>query len=194
MRLSSVDILISQSESEYPEDMTPKDVEAKYAAYVERQFGKVVRAMREARGWSQTDLADRLGKLGFEYHQTTIGKLESGARPLRIGELFAMASVFDVTVEDLIASATGADEAFKGDSVADLEAASAELRDNFIEQVDAYVTQQIRVARRRSRALHASGAALPDEADPLFIWRTVGNDGDLGFSAARIDDGPPSKD
>lgn len=82
---------------------------AKGVAWLERRFGGVVRELREARGLSQAELARELGALGFEYHQTTIGKLESGARPLRIGELYAMAAVFGVSATDLLDAAAGKD-------------------------------------------------------------------------------------
>jgi transcriptional regulator with XRE-family HTH domain len=60
----------------------------------ERLLCQKVAQLREERGWSQAELARRLSAIGFEMHQTTVAKLESGKRPLRVAEVFALAEVF----------------------------------------------------------------------------------------------------
>lgn len=127
----------------------------KAAAHYERQFGRVIRQMREARGWSQAELAARLASIGFEYHQTTIGKLESGARALRIGELFAMSSVFEVQAADLLAAVIGQPDHIEG-RVREIEEHAARLREDFVEQLDGYVADQVSIARQLSAALQGS--------------------------------------
>lgn len=67
-------------------------------------FGQRVRELRLARGWSQEDLAERLTALGFQFHQTQIGKLENGGRPIRLNEAGALAAIFEVPLPDLIAT------------------------------------------------------------------------------------------
>lgn len=62
----------------------------------EKSFGIKVRDWRKARGWSQDDLASELNDLGFEMHQTTVAKIERGARPLRVSEAVAIAHIFGV--------------------------------------------------------------------------------------------------
>lgn len=62
--------------------------------YWERAFGEKVRQWRQARNWSQEDLAEELRLIGFEMHQTTVAKLEKGLRPLRVAEAAAIAAVF----------------------------------------------------------------------------------------------------
>src|SRR5690348_12301624 len=52
----------------------------------ERRFGKILQSWRGDRGWSQEDVAQRLRRQGFEMHQTTVAKIERGARPLRVAE------------------------------------------------------------------------------------------------------------
>jgi transcriptional regulator with XRE-family HTH domain len=128
---------------------------AKGVAWVERQFGKTIKAMREARGWTQTDLATKLGTLGFEYHQTTIGKLESGARPLRIGELFAMAAVFGVSAVELVRSVVPAPSPDDAETELPwLERESERARTAFISEVEtaleAYTRTQRTIQRRRT--------------------------------------------
>lgn len=61
--------------------------------YWEKAFGEKVRRIRQARGWSQRDLADRLALEGFTMHQVTLAKLERGERPLRVAEASALATV-----------------------------------------------------------------------------------------------------
>lgn len=76
-----------------PEDLP--DMRAVYE-YWETSFGTKVRQWRQARNWSQEDLADRLRLQGFDMHQTTVAKIERGTRPLRVAEAAAIANIFRV--------------------------------------------------------------------------------------------------
>lgn len=154
----------------------------KAAAHLERAFGRLIRDLRHARGWSQTDLAERLEHLGFEYHQTTIGKLEAGARPLRVGELFAVAEVFGVPARDLVDAVTGYASLTEEDAevaarrIQEIEEESAQARADLVEAVDAYAKTQLALDRRRAqsyRALAASDDRVDGDADPLgaFVLR-----------------------
>ncbi|WP_368681895.1 helix-turn-helix domain-containing protein [Mycobacterium intracellulare] len=62
----------------------------------EHRFGEALRRWRQERGWSQEDVAERLRRQGFEMHQTTVAKIERGARPLRIAEAAALVEVFEL--------------------------------------------------------------------------------------------------
>ncbi|GAC1398569.1 MAG: hypothetical protein NVSMB60_09870 [Mycobacterium sp.] len=64
----------------------------------EKRFGEVVRGWRLARNWSQEEVAEKLRHEGFEMHQTTVAKIERGARPLRVAEASAIGAVFDMPV------------------------------------------------------------------------------------------------
>jgi transcriptional regulator with XRE-family HTH domain len=64
--------------------------------YWETSFGGKVCQWRQARNWSQDDLADRLRRQGFDMHQTTVAKIERGTRPLRVAEAAAIANIFRV--------------------------------------------------------------------------------------------------
>lgn len=93
--------------------------------------GRIVSRLRDERGWSQTALAERLANHGFELHQSTVAKLEAGKRPIRVNELVALASVFNVAVADLLPIEPGMtlnqDElAVKAREIAQVQ---AELRD-----------------------------------------------------------------
>jgi transcriptional regulator with XRE-family HTH domain len=72
----------------------------------ERQVGRQLRRVREQRGLSQQDLADRMKSLGGPYtnwRQSTIYKIEQAARPLRINEMFDLAGALGVPPETLLA-------------------------------------------------------------------------------------------
>jgi len=62
----------------------------------ERDFGEKMRQWRKARNWSQEDVANKLRTYGFDMHQTTVAKIERGARPLRVAEAAAIAFIFRV--------------------------------------------------------------------------------------------------
>jgi transcriptional regulator with XRE-family HTH domain len=64
----------------------------------EKGFGEVVRGWRLDRNWSQEDVAEKLRYEGFEMHQTTVAKIERGARPLRVAEAAAIGAVFNMPV------------------------------------------------------------------------------------------------
>ena len=74
---------------------------------VERLFGSRVKAMRQARGLSQEDLAERLTAAGYPMTQTVVSKLESAVRPTSVGEVAAIAAEFDIPVTDLFATSDG---------------------------------------------------------------------------------------
>ncbi len=67
----------------------------------ETVIGAKIKQLREERHWSQSQLAERLGELGFDLHQTTIAKMESGRRPLRVSEAVAVAQVFGLPAPTL---------------------------------------------------------------------------------------------
>ncbi|MGE2715138.1 helix-turn-helix transcriptional regulator [Mycolicibacterium litorale] len=78
----------------------------------ERRFGEALRDWRGERGWSQEDVAERLRRQGFEMHQTTVAKIERGARPLRIAEAAALVEVFDLPIIAILGIEATADPTF----------------------------------------------------------------------------------
>lgn len=62
----------------------------------EQDFGDLVRQWRRERNWSQEQVASMLRLQGFDMHQTTVAKIERGARPLRVAEAAAIAYIFGV--------------------------------------------------------------------------------------------------
>jgi transcriptional regulator with XRE-family HTH domain len=66
--------------------------------------GHALRDARERMGLSQAELAAKLQLLGWDVGRTTWTKVELGERTLSDCELFAVASVLDVSLDDLAAT------------------------------------------------------------------------------------------
>ncbi len=68
----------------------------------EAHFAQNLRHQREAKGWSQGDLARRMQEVGWRnFHQTTVSRIEKGERPIRLGEAKTIASLLSVGLEQL---------------------------------------------------------------------------------------------
>jgi transcriptional regulator with XRE-family HTH domain len=61
-----------------------------------------VRALREARGLTQTDVSDRMGAIGRPLQPTGVLKVEQGTRRVDVDDLVALALVFDVPPVELL--------------------------------------------------------------------------------------------
>ncbi|MBM0125612.1 helix-turn-helix domain-containing protein [Pimelobacter simplex] len=81
--------------------MAKSDEGAGVAETAERRLGVRLRREREARGWSQQEVANRLGDRGISLHMSAIAKIEAGSRTVRLNEAVALAEVFDMKVEEL---------------------------------------------------------------------------------------------
>lgn len=70
---------------------------------VEDHFRERVSAGRKACGWSQAELAKLLTSKGIPgIYATTVAKIESGERAVRINEANALADLLGTTVDDLL--------------------------------------------------------------------------------------------
>lgn len=65
---------------------------------MEQQVGIAIRIQRVRSGLSQVELADRLNASGMPLNQTQVAKLETGKRPIRLAELFAIGEVLSIPV------------------------------------------------------------------------------------------------
>jgi transcriptional regulator with XRE-family HTH domain len=87
----------------------------------ERIVARYIRLLRQGRGWSQQEVAEKMRAYGYEWSQATVTRLESASRPIRLNELADLAALFGVPVMQFLESgspATGWD---------DLEALDSEL-------------------------------------------------------------------
>lgn len=68
-------------------------------------FSRRLREARDARGWTQQQLAERMGEIGFPINRVTIAKLESGkgrARRVTLEEVLALSAALGVAPVHLI--------------------------------------------------------------------------------------------
>jgi transcriptional regulator with XRE-family HTH domain len=74
-----------------------------YLATPEELAAREVRSLRKGRGWSQEELARRMSAAGFaSWHQSTVGRTETGDRPLRLNEAVALSELFGVSLTRLL--------------------------------------------------------------------------------------------
>ena len=66
-------------------------------------FSAAMKRERRGRGWSQADLAQLLRARGLSAHPTTVAKIEAGERAIRLDEAAVIASVLEMTIDDLLA-------------------------------------------------------------------------------------------
>ncbi|MEV6907991.1 helix-turn-helix transcriptional regulator [Amycolatopsis sp. NPDC051071] len=110
----------------------------------EEVLSSKIRQLRTDRGWSQEDLANHLERVGFKMHQTTIAKLESGKRPIRASEVFALSYVFRIPMEALWSLPTPGEPAPLSKMREEFDELSSELRE---------AETELRIANMRIREL-----------------------------------------
>lgn len=64
-----------------------------------------LKIMRKAARLSQDDLAERMNRLGFKFHQTQIAKIENGTRPIRFDEVLGLAKALNLPAEHFMTEA-----------------------------------------------------------------------------------------
>lgn len=72
----------------------------------EELAGRELRRLRAELGWSQEEVARRMAAFGYDWHQTTVGRIEAAQRPLRLNEAVSLAALFDVPLTQLLVSPT----------------------------------------------------------------------------------------
>lgn len=70
----------------------------------EANFIRQMKRMREEREWTQSALAEKVARYyGLKFHQPTIARIEAGERPARLDEAMAIAAIFRVPFNEMIA-------------------------------------------------------------------------------------------
>ncbi len=130
-------------------------------------FAREVRRLRELRGLSQTDLATQLReRYGLKFHQATIDRVEKGARPCRLDEVYALAEVLGSTVDDMLADWSNAEDAFRELTSIGMRAHETEFRISMgIQQELAAIDGD----RERVLAGLARSGDSPD-GDQIQVW------------------------
>lgn len=72
---------------------------------LDREYGRRLRDLREGQGLTQTDLVAQLRARGLEHmNATTLSRIESGQRPVRLSEARVLVDVFDWSLAMLTVS------------------------------------------------------------------------------------------
>lgn len=154
------------------------------------QLRERVRAERERREWSQAEFAKVLTDKGINgVYPTTIAKIESGDRAVRIDELAAIADVFSVSVDVLLGRNTANDDLmYFASQLADLARKSShsiselmETMGELLGDVGAYAaasqvdpSELVQASEAAISSLAQSRSAL-DVVDELWNEKTVLN-------------------
>lgn len=80
--------------------------EPEFGETFDELVGRNVRAYREARGWTQRQLADRLRELGWPLDDTAITRVEKGQRSLRVAQARQIAAALEKPISVLFTSDT----------------------------------------------------------------------------------------
>ena len=75
----------------------------------EQLVGLQARLLRQARGWSQQEVAQKMQAYGYRWSQATVTRLEAASRPIRVNELADLAILFGVPVAEFLDSGPPAD-------------------------------------------------------------------------------------
>lgn len=66
------------------------------------RYGRRLRVLREERGWTQAFVVARLQELGASHmNASTLSRVESGTRPVRLAEAKVFSTLFGATLDDL---------------------------------------------------------------------------------------------
>ena len=145
----------------------------------ERLLAQRVKALREARGWSQTDLAQRVSEAGCSIHQTAISRIEKssakdGRRAIALDEAIAFAQAFDVPLDRLIAptaeNVTAQESYSRYSSVLETKDTLSGVRDRAVVKRDAALAQyEIAEANVRytAKLFREAEAMVKDEFNAL---------------------------
>jgi transcriptional regulator with XRE-family HTH domain len=74
-----------------PQRLTPEQI-----------AGRKMALLRQERGWSQAQTARSMKPYGYNWAQSTVARIESGERPLRLNEVVHVAALFNVSPIELL--------------------------------------------------------------------------------------------
>lgn len=134
-----------------------------------RSFGRAVKAQRQARGWTQAQLAEPLARLtGASYHQSTIAKLESAGRPTSIEEAAALAEIFGLELADLFRQTGEAERVAAAMKVIKQRSRVIELETQVIMSAGALerLSSHLQMAYNVYRIMSEDAGSVPDPPNP----------------------------
>lgn len=118
----------------------------------EARMGRRMQMLREERGWSQADLAERLAEVGWPVHQTTVAKLEAGRRPLRVAEVYALSLIFRIPAASFFYLSTETESpgmAYMQERQQEVDRQLAETRENLLRFTQTFAEQYAELAAQQ---------------------------------------------
>jgi transcriptional regulator with XRE-family HTH domain len=123
----------------------------------EQILARQVRLLRQGRGWSQQEFAEKMRAFGYKWSQATVTRLEAATRPIRVNELADLAIVFGVPVTQFL------DSAVQGFAQDDLDALEREIEELAAQRAHTEADLKRHSAMAES-AMQAQAAARADLA------------------------------
>ncbi|TMR87940.1 helix-turn-helix domain-containing protein [Nonomuraea basaltis] len=126
-------------------------------------FGLGLRHLRQQRGWTQQELAERLKAQGTSLHQSAVARIEAANRPVRLNEALALARVLEVELPDLLSSIRGVID----QDIAVMEAQRDDLRDQVMmatESAHAARHEEVKLAQAEAQLGRALAEARASSA------------------------------
>jgi len=125
-----------------------------------------VKDLRQAKGWTQDELARRMTAAGHAWRQTTVTKTESGIRPTNISELATLAAVFDMPIAALFDDSDDVQLVLDGAALWYRAAALLEEETQLMKRLDA-VHAQLQSANKELDDYSRRVARRAQEGTPL---------------------------
>lgn len=135
---------------------------------METHFRKRLKDERDRRGWSQEELARRLGERGVAVHASTIAKIETNARAVRLDEAAAIAELFGLSLDALLGRKVVEDDQ---DHAMSVVAEEAERLISVLSQISARLDRAYEDLDAQFHITSVEG--LLDEATPLQRRRAI---------------------
>ncbi|WP_175415683.1 helix-turn-helix domain-containing protein [Acidipropionibacterium jensenii] len=140
-----------------------------------------IKAAREARGWSQRQLVEAMHRRGFAMTQTTMTRVESFKRDLKLNEIADICRTLHIDPEDI---ALNPDD-FKGElEVSTRRGAYADAADALESACKEYETA--------CRALYSIGVQDDEvyiDPDPFTFWGRLARTSCVGIAKQTYEDG-----
>lgn len=132
----------------------------------EQRAGQQIRALRQRRGWSQHEVADRMRAYGYDWSQAIVTRLEAATRPTRLNELADLALLFEVPAQELLGFGAPEDSDTAEQETAGLLTARTRLREELsrtrsaISELAKQLTDAQQEEARKTATLHRIDARI----------------------------------
>src|SRR5260370_32734867 len=143
----------------------------------EQLVARQLRLLRQGRGWSQQEVAEKMRAYGYQWSQATVTRLESASRPIRLNELADLAILYGVPVAQFLQS-----DVPEFDDLGALEREITNLtsqRDGLRERLAAAGAAASSLERERNEAA-AYIARIDGRLEALMRWRPQPSEGGGG--------------